>query len=257
MYIMPEKKVINVRLVKGTTKGKSKRKSRAKKPKEKARQKQKQRQTVNVQVSSGGSGGGGTSFIPMPQAPAFDYSLLANLIRPANTVDMPIRAMAAIPEPVQVRAAEEPTLAEAKKQRVPVSMRMSEREAGYESFPTSSGEEETRQEVRRQEKAASVIVGKYAPAIFPSESEMEAGNIRMQPTKEAAARKRKPNETDEQYNMRIVKYEQMLANKSAKERQRTFERKKEEVLSKIPIAEAQAGGATFIGESDVFAMGEK
>ena len=102
-----KKKVINVRLVKG----KGKRKARAK-PKEKSRQKQKQRQTVNVQVSSGGSGGGGTSFIPMPQAPAFDYSLLASLIRPANTVDMPIRAMSAIPEPVQTREAEAQTIAE-------------------------------------------------------------------------------------------------------------------------------------------------
>lgn len=101
-----KKKVINVRLVKG----KGKRKARAK-PKEKSRQKQKQRQTVNVQVSSGGSGGG-TSFIPMPQAPAFDYSLLASLIRPANTVDMPIRAMSAIPEPVQTREAEAQTIAE-------------------------------------------------------------------------------------------------------------------------------------------------
>ena len=102
-----KKKVINVRLVKG----KRKATRRAKKPKEKSRQKQKQRQTVNVQVSSGGSGGG-TSFIPMPQAPAFDYSLLASLIRPANTVDMPIRAMTPIPEPVQTREAEAPTIAE-------------------------------------------------------------------------------------------------------------------------------------------------
>ena len=195
MYIMPEKKVINVRLVKG----KSKRKSRAKKPKEKARQKQKQRQTVNVQVSSGGSGGGGTSFIPMPQAPAFDYSLLANLIRPANTVDMPIRAMAPIPEPVQVRPAEEPTL------------------AGMKS----------------------------------------GGSAMTEAEKEVKARIRKPNETEEAYNMRMVKYEQQLANKSARERQNTFERQKEKVLSKIPMAEAQAGGATFVGEGDVFAMGEK
>ena len=192
---MPEKKkVINVRLVKG----KSKRKTRAK-PKEKARQKQKQRQTVNVQVSSGGSGGGGTSFIPMPQAPAFDYSLLASLIRPANTVDMPIRAMAPIPEPVQVRPAEEPTLAQAK---------------------TGGGMSEAEKEVK--------------------------------------ARLRKTGETDEQYSLRIARYEQMLANKSAKARQQTFERRKEEVLSKMPIAEADVrGGATFIGESDVFAMGEK
>ena len=103
-----KKKVINVRLVKGKRKA-----TRRAKPKEKSKtkQKQKQRQTVNVQVSSGGSGGG-TSFIPMPQAPAFDYSLLASLIRPANTVDMPIRAMAPIPEPVQTREAEAQTIAE-------------------------------------------------------------------------------------------------------------------------------------------------
>lgn len=110
-----KKKVINVRLVKG----KRKATRRAKKPKEKSRQKQKQRQTVNVQVSSGGSGGG-TSFIPMPQAPAFDYSLLASLIRPANTVDMPIRAMSAIPNPVATREAESQTLAESRAEsRVP------------------------------------------------------------------------------------------------------------------------------------------
>jgi hypothetical protein len=135
----------------------------------------------------------------MPQAPAFDYSLLANLIRPANTVDMPIRAMAPIPEPMEVRPAEQPTLAGAK----------------------------------------------------------TGGKAMTEAEKEVKARKRNPGETDEAYNMRIVKYEQMLANKSARERQNTFERQKEKVLSKLPIAEAQAGGATFIGEGDVFAMGEK
>ena len=56
----------------------------------KQKQKQKQEQKVNVSVSAGGSGG--TQFIPMPQAPAFDYAQLANLIRPAATVDVPIRA---------------------------------------------------------------------------------------------------------------------------------------------------------------------
>lgn len=192
-----KKKVINVRLVKG----KSKRKTRAKKPKEKARQKQKQRQTVNVQVSSGGSGGGGTSFIPMPQAPAFDYSLLASLIRPANTVDVPIRAMAPIPEPVEVRPAEQPTLAGAK----------------------------------------------------------TGGKAMTEAEKEVKARKRNPGETDEAYNMRIVKYEQQLANKAARERQNTFERQKEKVLSKLPVAEASSGfgvgPATFVSGEDVFAIG--
>lgn len=104
-----KKKVINVKLVKG------KRRARGTaKPKSKTKQKQKQRQTVNVQVSSGGSGGGGTSFIPMPQAPAFDYSLLANLIRPANTVDMPMREAVSVPNPVATREASSQTLAESR-----------------------------------------------------------------------------------------------------------------------------------------------
>ena len=72
------------------------------------KQKQKQRQVVNVQVSSGGSGGGG-GYIPIPQAPSIDYSLISQLIRPANTVDMPIRAAAPMAESIAVRpAGEEP-----------------------------------------------------------------------------------------------------------------------------------------------------
>lgn len=89
-------------------------KSRARKPVKKGlkqKQKQKQQQRVNVSVSAGGAGGGGTQFIPMPQAPAFDYMQLANLIRPANTVDIPIRAQAN-PEPLPMRDAEAQTLAE-------------------------------------------------------------------------------------------------------------------------------------------------
>jgi len=69
--------------------------SRKPKPRQKQKQKQKQIQKVSVSVSGGGSGSGG--FIPIPQAPAFDYSLLANLIRPAATVDMPIVVQAARP----------------------------------------------------------------------------------------------------------------------------------------------------------------
>ena len=46
------------------------------------KQKQKQRQQVNVNVSAGGSGGGG--YIPIPQAPEINYSLLSQLIRPAE-----------------------------------------------------------------------------------------------------------------------------------------------------------------------------
>ncbi len=75
------------------------------------RQKQKQRQVVNVQVSAGGSGGGG--YIPIPQTPSIDYRLISQLIRPANTVDVPIREAAPIAAPIAVRPAEPESLAEA------------------------------------------------------------------------------------------------------------------------------------------------
>ena len=79
------------------------------------KQKQKQRQQVNVNVSAGGSGGGG--YIPIPQAPEINYSLLSQLIRPAATVDMPIRAAAAVPEAPFVRPAEPESLASETKQK--------------------------------------------------------------------------------------------------------------------------------------------
>lgn len=91
-------------------KPKKPRAKRAVKSKKGLKQKQKQRQQVNVNVSAGGSGGGG--YIPIPQAPEINYSLLSQLIRPANTVDVPIRAAAPVPEPVFVRPAEQPNLAE-------------------------------------------------------------------------------------------------------------------------------------------------
>tara|TARA_R110002126_G_scaffold258266_4_gene401215 strand:- start:31 stop:642 length:612 start_codon:yes stop_codon:yes gene_type:complete len=81
----------------------------AKKSKKGLKQKQKQRQQVNVNVSAGGSGGGG--YIPIPQAPEINYSLLSQLIRPAATVDMPIRAAAPVPEAPFVRPAEPESLA--------------------------------------------------------------------------------------------------------------------------------------------------
>jgi hypothetical protein len=90
-------------------KPKKPRAKRAVKSKKGLKQKQKQRQQVNVNVSAGGSGGGG--YIPIPQAPEINYSLLSQLIRPANTVDVPIRAAAPVPEPVFVRPAEPESLA--------------------------------------------------------------------------------------------------------------------------------------------------
>lgn len=70
------------------------------------KQKQKQKQQVNVNVSSAGSG-----YIPIPQAPEINYSLLSQLLRPAATVDVPIRAQAN-PEPIAARPAEQPTIVE-------------------------------------------------------------------------------------------------------------------------------------------------
>jgi hypothetical protein len=191
-----KKKVINVRLVKGKRKA-----TRRAKPKEKSKtkQKQKQKQVVNVQVSSGGSGGGG--FIPVPQAPAFDYSLLANLIRPANTVDMPIRAMAPVPEPVQVRPAEAPTLVEAKTGGgIQLEGGKAEAEGIFAGIPKSF-------------------------RIKKGESEQDA----------------------------MVRYQQYLADKSERNRMATFEKRKSEVLSKIPVGEATAvstpATAKFVGET--------
>jgi len=115
-------------------------KSRARKPVKKGlkqKQKQKQQQKVNVSVSAGGSGGGGTQFIPMPQAPAFDYAQLANLIRPANTVDVPIRAQAN-PEPIASRAPEAESLKELTSKQVSKQLRFSEgepEEIEFESLP--------------------------------------------------------------------------------------------------------------------------
>ena len=151
------------------------RKAPAKKKGLKQKQKQKQEQKVNVSVSAGGSGGGGTQFIPMPSAPAFDYAQLAQLIRPAATVDVPIRAQAN-PEPLPAREAEEPSLMEelpsAKGRKVrsdagksrskqPLYASMSEREAGYETFPSSESEREVREIVRKQEAQAAGMFRKY------------------------------------------------------------------------------------------------
>lgn len=105
----------------------------------KQKQKQKQEQKVNVSVSSGGSGGGGTQFIPMPQAPAFDYAQLANLIRPAATVDIPIRAQAN-PEPIAARAPEAESLKELTSKQVSKQLRFIEgepEEIEFESMPES------------------------------------------------------------------------------------------------------------------------
>jgi hypothetical protein len=130
-------------------------KSRAKKPKaQKQKQKQKQQQKVNVSVSAGGSGGGGTQFIPMPSAPAFDYAQLANLIRPANTVDMPIRAQAN-PEPMAAKAPEAESLKELTSKQVSKSLRFEEGEGGPTEFESMPDEPERKKRAPRSDKGKS------------------------------------------------------------------------------------------------------
>jgi hypothetical protein len=121
-------------------KPKKPRAKRAVKSKKGLKQKQKQRQQVNVNVSAGGSGGGG--YIPIPQAPEINYSLLSQLIRPANTVDVPIRAAAPVPEAPFVRPAEPESLASeikpkrkyTKKVKVPVEPELKSGEASSKAF---------------------------------------------------------------------------------------------------------------------------
>jgi hypothetical protein len=142
-------------------------KSRARKPVKKGlkqKQKQKQQQKVNVSVSAGGSGGGGTQFIPMPQAPAFDYAQLANLIRPAATVDVPIRAQAN-PEPLPARAAKEASLASSMPSSISSSgsfNTFAPEDRGYVSDLTSEGAEKDRESVRRQERRRAGLLKKYS-----------------------------------------------------------------------------------------------
>jgi hypothetical protein len=161
--------------VKKTKKPRARRAPAAKKKGLKQKQKQRQEQKVNVSVSAGGSGGGGTQFIPMPSAPAFDYAQLASLLRPANTVDVPIRAQDN-PELIAARDAEEPSLMEelpsAKARKVrsdagksrskpPLYATMTEREAGYETFPSSESEPEVREILRKKEAQAAGMFRGY------------------------------------------------------------------------------------------------
>jgi hypothetical protein len=177
------------------------RRAPAKKKGLKQKQKQRQEQKVNVSVSAGGSGGGGTQFVPMPSAPAFDYAQLAQLIRPANTVDVPIRAQAN-PEPLPAREMGSQTLIEefprpnrpapptpmremgtsamlpeeiapiAKARKVrsdagksrskpPLYATMTERESGYETFPSSESEPEVREILRKKEAQAAGMFRGY------------------------------------------------------------------------------------------------
>jgi len=146
------------------------------------KQKQKQRQVVNVQVSGGGSGSGGTQFIPMPQAPSIDYSLLSQLIRPANTVDVPIRAAAPMAESIAVRPAEEeplrPAMAE-QRPKLPKSRRpyAGETEEEYSARMAQVEEDlaaKSTREKQQREKARGAGLPTAEVISFVEESSIEA-----------------------------------------------------------------------------------
>ena len=146
------------------------------------KQKQKQRQVVNVQVSGGGSGSGGTQFIPMPQAPSIDYSLLSQLIRPANTVDVPIRAAAPMAESIAVRPAEEeplrPAMAEPRqklpKSRRPYAGETEEEYSGRMALVEERLSEKSTREKQQREKARGAGLPTAEVISFVEESSIEA-----------------------------------------------------------------------------------
>jgi len=145
-----------------------------------SKQKQKQKQVVNVQVSSGG--GGGSGYIPIPQAPEINYSLLSQLLRPANVVDVPIREAAAVPEPVFVRPAEEPNLAEEIKSKRSSS-------AGAQTEPVSVSE--MSREIFSRIPKQGAFAGLEMPSPYQSESEGEFMVAKARKVRSDAGKSRK------------------------------------------------------------------
>jgi hypothetical protein len=168
-----------------------------KKPKKKGlKQKQKQMVKTNVRVnvqSSGGSGAGG-SIPPMSGVPsAFNEARLATLIEQISRkvpVQQPIYVPSGMPidsfvptapfNPKDDRATLNavfmgesdllkpltntgPVERKPRKprERIPVSTRMTEAEAGYMSFPSSEDERVTREAVFNQDQMARTMMGKY------------------------------------------------------------------------------------------------
>jgi len=138
------------------------------------KQKQKQKQQVNVNVSSGG--GGGSGYIPIPSmAPAVDYSILQQLIRPANTVDVPIAAKN--PEISAART----KLAERLQLRTPMGTGIEARSASGSinpSFSSSSAmpqAERTRKERsdKGKSRAKPEVVSSSTAGMIRSESEYD------------------------------------------------------------------------------------
>lgn len=168
-----------------------------KKPKKKGlKQKQKQMVKTNVKVnvqSSGGSGAGG-SIPPMSGVPsAFNEARLASLIEQISR-KVPIQQPIYVPSGMPIEQLVSPAPFNPKddretlnavfmgesdllkplsntgpverksrkpRERIPVSNRMTETEAGYMSFPSSEGERATMAEVRRQEEQSRGMFEKY------------------------------------------------------------------------------------------------
>jgi len=166
-------------------------KPRAKRLKSKKglKQKQKQKQQVTVNVSAGGSGGGG--YVPIPQSPSIDYGLISQLLRPAATTDVPIRAAAPVAEMPFVRPAEPESLASEKSKR--------SSSAGAQTDPVSTSE--LGKEIFARRYINPVGSGAYSgleiPSPYVSENEGEfmvakarkvrsdAGKSRKKPSQES------------------------------------------------------------------------
>ena len=131
----------------------------------KLKQKQKQKQQVVVNVSGGG--GGGFIPAPAPQAPAFDYSLLANLIRPAATMNVPIAAQTVAEAPFVRPAMEEPLAASKPKMAEPLEVSKPKKETPPKNIIDPQGgqpeffEEGTFQELALDKAPASPMMTEF------------------------------------------------------------------------------------------------
>jgi hypothetical protein len=156
------------------------RKPKKKKDKLKQKQKQQQKQSVVLNVSAGSSGGGG-GFIPQQQAPQIDYSLIANLLRPSNTIQQPFRETIAESELLLPRRAEEPTLSSAKEEAKTGRPKLSEEE--------KQRREQEKEYAREEAKAQAVrIAGQKA---YEKELEAQLSNIESESIPTSGKKKKK------------------------------------------------------------------
>jgi hypothetical protein len=197
-----------------------KKEKKTKKPKQKQRQKQKQQQRVNVNVQTS-SGGGGGGFIPMPSAPTFDYGLLANLIRQPSpafirepaTIQQQFMAQPDIDVPAFNTQQQPETLADAIRANI-----------GTQTMAESSGQ------------TAAQALG------FPGEIIPEKQPIGKVDENIPKARRRFNGESEEDYALRIQRYEMGLVTKSQKEKDARRVAKEAKERANIPVVEAIAFG---------------